>query len=257
MQNSENLTLLKTTETKSSNKSDGGSEADVLTTPTEPESTYSSNIREESNDEIVDNSIAFASSSDGRHSFVTSLPQKSLIAVKSNTFFEDNSIQRVPGQSGKRKRIICTVCLPNPEIVKRARYRGRQPPICQPESIESQSVPLMKMINSQRQQLANKIGSLIIHVNNDAKCLTSSAFSWLSWVIAAKMAHEFDCNKSFEPYSASNFDLQYVRPPVVQEPLRTIVSADLPRIKQEIDSCIRRDLWIKLKRIMNTCSLTR
>ena len=209
MQNSENLTLLKTTETKSSNKSDGGSEADVLTTPTEPESTYSSNIREESNDEIVDNSTAFASSSDGRHS-VTSLPQKSLIAVKSNTSFEDNSIQRVPGQSGKRKRIICTVCLPNPEIVKRARYRGRLPPICQPEGIESQSVPLMKMINSQRQQLANKIGSLIIHVNNDAKCLTSSAFSWLSWVIAAKMAHEFDCNKSFEPYSASNFDLQYV-----------------------------------------------
>ena len=103
---------------------------------------------------------------------------------------------------------------------------------------KSQSVPLMKMVNSQRQHIANKIGSLIIHVYNDAKCLTSSAFSWPSRVIAAKMAHDFDCNKPFESYSASNFDLQYIRPPFVQELLRTIVSADLPRIKEEIDSCI-------------------
>ena len=94
------------------------------------------------------------------------------------------------------------------------------------------------MVNSQRQQLANKIGSLIIHVYNDAKCLTSSSFSWPSRVIAAKMAHDFDCNKPFESYSASNFDLQYIRPSVVQERLRTIASADLPRIKEEIDSYI-------------------
>ena len=90
--------------------------------------------------------------------------------------------------------------------MKRACYRGILPPICQPEGTEareqtirehlqstahqeclkaerlkklsnaqkSNSVQLMKMINSQRQQLANKIGSLIIHVYNDAKCLTSS-----------------------------------------------------------------------------------
>ena len=94
------------------------------------------------------------------------------------------------------------------------------------------------MVNSQRQQLANKTGSLIIHVYNDAKSLTSSAFSWPSRVIAAKMAHDFDCNKPFQSYTASNFDLRYIRPPVVQELLRTIVSADLPRIKEEIYSCI-------------------
>ena len=191
---------------------------------------------------------------------MTSLPRKSLIAVKSNNSFEDKSTQPVPGLSGKRKRIVCKVCLPNPEIVKHACYRGRLPPIFQPEGTESreqtirehlqssahqeclkaerlkklsnvqksQAMPLMKMVNSQRQQLANKIGSLIIHVDNDAKCLTSSAFSWPLRVIAAKMAHDFDCNKPFESYSASNFDLQYIRPPVVQELLRTIVSADLP-----------------------------
>jgi hypothetical protein len=103
---------------------------------------------------------------------------------------------------------------------------------------KSQSMPLEKMFSSQRQQLANKIGSLILHVYNDAKCLTSSAFSWPSRVIAAKMAYEFDYNKPFKPYSPSNFDLQYIRPPVVQELLQTIVSADLPRIEKEIDSCI-------------------
>ncbi len=52
------------------------------------------------------------------------------------------------------------------------------------------------------------------------------------------MVHEFDYNERFKQYSPSNFDLQYIRPPVVQELLRTIVSADLPRIEKEIDSCI-------------------
>ena len=61
----------------------------------------------------------------------------SLIATKSNTSFEDNSIQRLPGQSVKRKRIVCTECLQNPGIVKRAFYRGRLLPICQPEGTEA------------------------------------------------------------------------------------------------------------------------
>ena len=82
---------------------------------------------------------------------------------------------------------------------------------------KSQTVPLVKMLSSQRQKLANKIGSLIIHVYNDAKCLTLSAFSWPSRVVAAKRAHEFDCNQPFQRYTPSDFDLQYIRPPVVQE----------------------------------------
>ena len=174
-------TFVKTTETKLSNKSDEGNEGESLTTSTKPQSPSSSNASEESKVEIDDNSTTFASSSDRCHSFVTSLPQKSLIAVKSNTFEEDKSIQRVAGWCGKRKRIVCKVCLPNPEIVKHACYRGRLPPGCQPEGTEareqtirehlqstahqeclkaerlkklsnvqkSQSVPLMKMVNSQ------------------------------------------------------------------------------------------------------------
>ena len=72
----------------------------------------------------------------------------------------------------------------------------------------------------------------------DAKFLTSSAFSWPSRVVAAKLAHEFNYNQPFKPYTPSDFDLQYIRPPVVQELLRTIVSSDLPKFKKEIHSCI-------------------
>eukprot|EP00795_Rhopilema_esculentum_P008999 gene8999-16642_t len=107
---------------------------------------------------------------------------------------------------------------------------------------EISTVPLVKMLSSQRQKLANKIGSLIIHVYNDAKCFTSSAFSWPSRVVAAKLAHEFIYNQPFQPYTPSDFDLQYIRPPVVQELLRTIVSSDLPKLKKETHSCIAASL---------------
>ena len=90
--------------------------------------------------------------------------------------------------------------------------------------------------------MGNKIGSLIIHVYNDAKCLTSSAFSWPSRVVAAKPAHEFNYNQPFQSYTPSDFDLHYIRPPVVQELLRTIVSSDLPKFKKEIHSCIAASL---------------
>ena len=277
-------------------------EAEVSTTSTEPNYTASSNNSGESSDEMDEGFATFASSFNSCNSSATpvasipvasdssscesetqlsSVKWNSSNASKSNASFEDKSIQRVPGQKGKRKCVICTVCLPNPAIVKRSCYKGRVPPICQPGGTEAReqtiqedlqslahqqclkaerlkklstvgektvekskkTVPLVKMFNSQHQQLANKIGSLILHVHNDAKCLTSSAFSWPSRVIAAKMAHELDYDKPFKSYSPSDFDLQYIRPPVVQERLRTIVSADLPRIKKEIDSCIAVSFW--------------
>ena len=72
-------------------------------------------------------------------------------------------------------------------------------------------------------------------ISSNAK---SSAFSWPSRVVAAKLAHEFNYNQPFQPYTPSDFDLQFIRPPVVQELLRTIVSSDLPKFKKEIHSCI-------------------
>ena len=103
---------------------------------------------------------------------------------------------------------------------------------------KSQTVPLVTMLSSQHQKLANKIGSLIYHVYNDAKCLISSELSWPSRVVAAKLAHEFDSNQPFQPYTPSDFDLQYIRPPVVHELLRTIVSSDLPKVRNESHSSI-------------------
>ena len=94
------------------------------------------------------------------------------------------------------------------------------------------------MISSQHQKLTNKIGSLIIQVYNDAKCLTLSALSWPSRAISTKIAHQFEYNEEFTPFTPSDFDLQYIRPEVVKELLRTIVVADLPRIKSELNSCI-------------------
>ena len=188
---------------------------------------------------------------------------------QSATLLNDKCIGQVriaPGRKGVRKRVFCTVCLPHPTVLKRLCYRGRIPPICLAHGTEARAqtikehllskvhqeclkvdrlnklsavqksqVPLLKMLSSQRQKLANKIGSLIIHVYNDAKCLTASAFSWPSRVVAAKMAHLFNYNHPFTPYNPTDFDLQYIRPAVVQELLRTIVCADLPRIKKEID----------------------
>ena len=142
---------------------------------------------------------------------------------QSATLLNDKCIRQVriaPGRKGVTKRVLCTVCLPHPTVLKRLCYRGRIPPICLAHETEaraqtikehllskvhqeclkvdrlnklsavqkSQQVPLLKMLSSQRQKLANKIGSLIIHVYNDAKCLTASAFSWPSRVVAAKMA---------------------------------------------------------------------
>ena len=241
-------------ESKTSDKQQN--EAEVPTMSTEPNSTASSNNSGESSDEMDEGFTTFASSfnscnssatsvasipvasdssSCGLETQLSSVKSNSSNASKSNASFEDKSIQRVPGQKGKRKCVICTVCLPNPAIVKRSCYRGRVPPICQPGGTEareqtiqehfqrlahqqclkaerlkklstvekSQTVPLVKMFNSQRQQLANKIGRpLILHVYNDAKSLTSSAFSWPSRVIAAKMAHEFDYDKPFKSYTA-------------------------------------------------------
>ena len=53
---------------------------------------------------------------------------------------------------------------------------------------KSKNVAIIKMTNLQRLKLANKIGSLIIHVYNDAKCLTLSAFSWPSRVVTTRLA---------------------------------------------------------------------
>ena len=99
-------------------------------------------------------------------------------------------------------------------------------------------MPILKQISQQNEQLANKIGGLVISVFNDAKSLSSSAFSWPSRVVAAHIASKYNCNEPFVAYQPSSFDLQYVSPASHRELLRAIVQAHLPDIRQYIKSSL-------------------
>ena len=176
----------------------------------------------------------------------------------------------VPRKKGERKRIRCEVCVKYPDIIKKLCYRGRIPPICTVTGTEARSeteishiesdahkeavkaeringlsykekvetVPLFKISKAQNKEFADKVGKLITHVYNDAKLLTSSAFSWPSRVVTSEIAQQFDMNAQFEPYVASTFDLQYVSPAGHQELLEAIVKADIPNFQSNIDNCL-------------------
>ena len=268
-----------------SNKKQGVIENFFIKRPGEKDNFKSVTLSSEINSEVISNSskndsniieienVACCSGVSGTESAANL--QEDRKSAPSEDFqkkdlLNEKCIQNVPGQKGKRKRIFCNICLPNPDILKRMCYRGRIPPICLSQGTEarsqtvqehlqstahqeclkverlkklsavekSQTVPLHKMISSQRQKLANKIGSLMIQVYNDAKCLTLSECSWPSRVITSRIAYKFEYNEEFTPFTPSDFDLQYIRPEVVKELLRTIVVADLPRIKSELNSCI-------------------
>ena len=78
----------------------------------------------------------------------------------------------------------------------------------------------------------------MIHVFNDAKNLSLSAFSWPSRVIAGEIASLFDCNKEFVPFQASSIDFQYLTPSSHRDLLHTIVQSHMPTFKEEINECI-------------------
>ena len=176
---------------------------------------------------------------------------------------------------GERKRIRCRTCCRNPDTVKRMCYRGRYPAICTEEGTASRSevekahiesplhkecvkaerikglshqekvrtVPLYQISTSKTKELADKVGKLMVHVYNDAKNLSLSAFSWPARVIASEIAQEFDFNDTFTAYDASAFDLQYVNPNSHLELLQTIVAADITKFKKEIEEdCLAASL---------------
>ena len=94
-----------------------------------------------------------------------------------------------------------------------------------------------------------------MHVFNDAKMSTNSAFSWLSRIVASKISTVFDFNREFTPYKPSKFDLEYITPVMHRQLLRTIAAADLPmfRDKSILVAYFRAThQWIGLKKIMNS-----
>ena len=103
---------------------------------------------------------------------------------------------------------------------------------------KASSVPILKQSSQQNEQLANKIGGLIISVYNDAKNLSLSAFSWPSRVAASHIASQYSCNEPFVPFQPASFDLQYVTPASHRELLHTIVQAHIPDTRQYINSAL-------------------
>jgi len=100
------------------------------------------------------------------------------------------------------------------------------------------TVPILKQISRQNEELANKIGGLIISVYNDAKNLSLSAFSWPSRTVASQIASQYSCNEPFVAFQPSSFSLQYVSPASHRELLHAIVQAHLPEFRQYIDSVL-------------------
>ena len=112
-------------------------------------------------------------------------------------------------KKGQRARVICSVCVEFSDVVRQFYPKGPLPAICTSTGAEARSytidnhlksehhkqslaagklkklnpqqkmstVPILKQISHQNEQLANKIGGLIISVYNDAKNLSLSAFS--------------------------------------------------------------------------------
>ena len=119
------------------------------------------------------------------------------------------AIVAVPRRKGERKRIRCEECVKCPDIITKLCYRGRIPSFCTVIGAEARSktdishaesdahreavkaernrglsdkekvetVLLLEISQAQNKRFADKVGKLIIHVCNDAKLLTASAFS--------------------------------------------------------------------------------
>jgi len=178
-------------------------------------------------------------------------------------------IQYVSKEKGERPRIICSLCAKYPEVVRRFYTKGPLPLICT-TGAEARSytidnhfqsehhrqcvataklnvmshheklmtVPVLKQISKQNVELANKIGGLMISVFNDAKSLSSSAYSWPSRVVASHIASQYNCNDPFVPHEPSSFDLQYISPTAHRELLHTIVQSHLPEFRRHISSSL-------------------
>jgi hypothetical protein len=178
-------------------------------------------------------------------------------------------IKNVTTVKGQRSRVICTICVGFPDVVRRFYAKGPLPLICT-TGAESRSdsilnhlnsehhkqcviaskmklmsteqklttIPLLKKISQQNVELANKVGGLIISVYNDAKNLSLSAFSWPSRLVASQIATQYNCNEPFVPYKPASFDLQYVNPASHRELLHAIVQSHLPTFRQYVESSI-------------------
>lgn len=69
------------------------------------------------------------------------------------------------------------------------------------------------MISKQTEQLANKMGELLIHVYSDCKKLTLSAFYLPRRIVTSYLSHRFVCNsQTIAVQEMKSLDFQYITP---------------------------------------------
>ena len=87
-----------------------------------------------------------------------------------------------------------------------------------------QCTPIGYHISAANEELANKMGKLMLHVYNDAKKLTLSAYSWPSRIVTSEIASCFSFNQK-ENTSGFKMGFQYISPAHHRQLLKIIVSS--------------------------------
>lgn len=98
--------------------------------------------------------------------------------------------------------------------------------------------PMNKLITQQNKKLSLKIAQLMCTIFNDVKRGTISAWSWPSREVAVLIRNNLNLEKSFEPYTPNNGDLQYINPTTHRNLLKCIVQSDLSNFNSKLSSCL-------------------
>jgi hypothetical protein len=166
-----------------------------------------------------------------------------------------------------RHYVSCIPCCANPDIVMKFNIRGRLPHIAEAggtifrqatvsahlqtiyhkqakQAHHLKSIPVAEAMQTSQigraiikanEVLASTIGSLMIHVYNDAKKLTLSSFSYPSRIVAARIANAFKINDaSGLLQNVGSKDMQYLTPKAHRELLACIVESDRTRMADTI-----------------------
>ena len=168
-----------------------------------------------------------------------------------------------------RHLVYCDPCMKESHVVKRYAPKGKLPPITLPrgtvyrkavtdvhvksemhrqvmkkqrlDSLSRMEVAqvshLDKLISTANEDLANKIGSLLILVYGDGKKLSLSANSFPMRVVTYRKSHSFSFNDPSQEVKLDK-DLQYVTPASHLELLKCIVESDRQSLSQKIHNSI-------------------
>jgi hypothetical protein len=92
--------------------------------------------------------------------------------------------------------------------------------------------------------VAQKIAKLMVHIYNDAKRGTLSAWSFPSRQVAYLIVERLDLTSAHSSFSPTNEDLQYVTPHFHQKMLTTIARTDMKKFVTCLDNIIALSLRV-------------